>query len=248
MTTLIFDIETNGFLEEMDRIHCIVIRNPETAYKVSCVGHLRRGEEDLENGWMAVEDGLDMLMKADTLVGHNIIAFDIPAVQKLYPWFKPKARLIDTMVLARLFWPDIKFNDDRHREYDKGFNLPPKRRGSYSLEAFGYRLGLLKDEYDGGWENWTETMQSYCEKDVAVTEALYKKALVRWGNVPTWMSGEDVRLPSNYVPYSDECVELEHRVQEIISRQVRYGFAFDERAAVDLYICLLYTSPSPRDS
>ena len=52
------------------------------------------------------------------------------------------------------------------------------------------------------------------------------------------MSGEDVRLPSNYVPYSDECVELEHRVQEIISRQVRYGFAFDERAAVDLYMQL----------
>lgn len=227
MTTLIFDLETNGFLEQMDRIHCLVIRDAETGEVWSLHGS-------------SIDTGIAMLMSADVVVGHNIIAFDLPAINKIYPWFslKPGAIIHDTMILGRLFWPDIKFNDDSRRERDRHFALPPKLRGSYKLEAFGYRLGILKSEYDGGWEQWSQTMQHYCEQDVEVTRVLYEKALVRWGNLPDWMAARSVAIPGNYTPYSDECILLEHRVQEIVSRQVRYGFAFNEGAANELYMAL----------
>jgi DNA polymerase I len=221
MTTIIFDLETNGFLDQMDRIHSLVAKNPETGETWSC-----------SSNTLDVKDTISqVLMKADTIVGHNIIKFDIPAIQKIYPWFKPKGEVLDTMILARLFWPDIKHKDDESFRMNQSF-MPRKLRGSYKLEAFGYRMGILKDEYSGGWEEWNETMQRYCEQDVVVTEALYKKALVRWGKVPAWL---EAQLPATYTPWSDECVELEHQVQYIIARQENWGFAFDERSAVDLY-------------
>ena len=34
--------------------------------------------------------------------------------------------------------------------------------GSHSLKAWGLRLGDFKDDYDGGWEAYSETMLSYC--------------------------------------------------------------------------------------
>jgi DNA polymerase-1 len=233
MTTLIFDIETNGFLDVTDRLHCLVIKDAATREVWSC------RQCDIEDDThFTVEHGLELLMQADILVGHNIIGFDIPAIQKIYPWFKLKAGAVmhDTMILSRLFWPDIKYVDDAKKEANPNY-IPPKLRGSYKLEAFGFRLGILKSVYDGGWDEWSPSMQSYCEQDVEVTEALYRKSLVRWGHIPDWLKGQ-AALPENYTPYSDECVYLEHHVQKIVMRQVARGFAFDERAAADLYMRL----------
>ena len=213
MTTLIFDIETNGFIETMDRIHCIVIRNEEEGQVWSCHDH---------GAYRDIECALQILMKADVLVGHNIISFDIPAIQKVYPWFKPKAEIHDTLIMSRLFWPDMDSRDDEQYRRNPAFPLPKKRRGSYSLEAFGYRMGILKTEYDGGFEEWSQVMQDYCEQDVAVTTALYRRALTKWNR----------GKPDGY---SDECVKLEHDVERIISRQMRRGFAFDVRGGADLY-------------
>jgi DNA polymerase-1 len=232
MTTLIFDIETNGFLDEIDRIHCLVIRNAETGVVTSLAN-----PDALGAGRLVIEEGVKMLQEADILVGHNIISFDIPAIQKIYPWFKPKAELHDTMIMGRLFWGDIKYTDDQMWARNPKHPMPRKLRGSYKLEAFGYRLGVMKDEYTGGWEAWSQIMQDYCEQDVRVTTALYEKALVRWGKVPDWLKPK-AQVPSNYHPYSDECVLLEHQVQKIVARQVRRGFAFDERKAADLYMKL----------
>lgn len=209
MTTLIFDLETNGFLDQMDRIHSLVIRDFETGEVWSLRQH-------------NAEKGARMLEEADVIVGHNIIGFDIPALQLIFKGFKPKGEVHDTLVLARLFWPDIDSVDDKNYRKYSAYPLPKKRRGSYSLEAFGYRLGILKDEYKGGFEEWSPVMQSYCEQDVEVTTALYRKLLTKWGR------GQ----PEGF---SDECVKLEHDVQRIIQRQINRGFAFDERAAADLY-------------
>lgn len=207
MTTLVFDIETNGLLDQLDRLHCLCIKDVDTGEKWSL-------HHD------GLEEGVGILMGADLLVGHNILKFDIPAIQKVYPWFKPKAVIHDTLIMARLIYPEIKEMDFGLAAQGK---LPKKLIGRYSLESFGYRLGEYKGDYTGGWENWSQEMQDYCEQDIEVTTALYTKLMER-------------KEKHNF---SDYCIELEHKVAEIIFRQEQNGFGFDVQKAGVLHQELL---------
>ncbi len=211
MTTLVFDIETNGLLDELDRVHCLVIRY---------IGHDEIEGNILSCGPNDIEKGVRELMEADVLIGHNILKFDIPAIQKVYPWFKPKAKLMDTLILARLIFPEIAKMD--YGLAEKG-QLPKKLIGRYSLEAFGYRIGEYKGDYKGGWAEWSQEMQDYCEQDIEVTAKLYHKLMER----------------KEQHGYSDYCIELEHRVAEVIFRQEQNGFGFDMQKAGQLHQELL---------
>ena len=77
MNEYVFDIETNGLLEDLDTIHCLVIKDINTKQNYSFKPN-------------QVAEGLDLLKEADTLIGHNILKFDIPAIQKIYPEFKTR--------------------------------------------------------------------------------------------------------------------------------------------------------------
>jgi DNA polymerase-1 len=211
MTTYVFDIETNDLLDEMDRVHCLCIKNVDTGDTWSC---------HHDHAGYSIENGVKLLMVADVLIGHNIIKFDIPALQKVYPWFKPKAKLIDTLVLSRLLLPEIATSDFGLVAAGK---LPKKLIGRHSLEAFGYRIGEYKGDYKGGWDSWSREMQEYCEQDIEVTTKLFHKLMER----------------KEKHGYSDYCIELEHRVVEIIFRQEQNGFGFDVEKAGQLYQELL---------
>ncbi|WP_287248892.1 DNA polymerase [Mesorhizobium sp.] len=175
-------------------------------------------------------------MGADELIGHNIIKFDLPAIQKVYPWFKPKGVVIDTLVLARLIWPELKESDPK---LIKRGTLPAGLRGKYSLEAFGYRLGNWKGDYSkmmeekglDPWASWNPEMQDYCEQDVAVNADLYAKLWNLWKDLKT--------EEGKRTPFSDKSVLLEMAVARIIARQERWGFAFDTKKAEKLYVKLV---------
>lgn len=155
-------------------------------------------------------------------------------------------------MLARLLWTDIEETDDIRRKKNPDY-IPGRLRGAYGLEAFGYRLGCWKGDYakvradeakeagvdpkdkqamaDFVWGSWNPEMQSYCEQDVEVTARLWRKCLARWF---------DLALPEERrQPWSDECIELEHRVAEIVARQERHGFAFDVERAQAFYLDLI---------
>ena len=163
MTELIFDLETNGLLNDLTCIHCLVIYDVE-ADQTLCYND--------EGHTEPIVRGISRLEEADRIVGHNIIGYDIPAIKKLYPWFNPKGEVVDTLVLSRLFHADIYLLDKR-REWK---HMPLQMYGRHSLESYGYRLG----EYKGGfakttdWKEWSQDMQDYCEQDVVVTTKLCK--------------------------------------------------------------------------
>jgi len=126
------------------------------------------------------------------------------------------------MLMARVLWADIKDTDFRRRENGQ---FPSRLIGKYSLEAFGHRLGLYKGEFEGPWDRWSQEMQDYMDQDVRVTVRLWKKALLR-------LAGVGDKDP---IPFSEQCIELEHDVARIVLRQEAWGFRFNVEKARKLY-------------
>ncbi|AUG88414.1 DNA polymerase [Vibrio phage Vp_R1] len=92
----VFDIETNGFFEDVHTVWCFWVQDPISGNKVGYRPH-------------EIEKGLRFLETFDVLVGHNIVDYDIPVLKKLYPWWKPKGAF-DTLTLSRMLDPDRKIH------------------------------------------------------------------------------------------------------------------------------------------
>jgi DNA polymerase elongation subunit (family B) len=159
---LLFDIETNGLYNNVTEIHCVAIKD------------LDNGETYVFNDQGNREPivrAITMLEEADTIMGHNVINYDIPVIQKFYGFFKPP-RTLDTLVLSRLYHPGLLKIDQTR----KWLHMPLQLYGRHSLEAYGYRLG----EYKGGfakqtdWKEWSQDMEDYCVQDLQVTHKLWK--------------------------------------------------------------------------
>ena len=118
----------------------------------------------------SITTAISWLETADILIGHNIIGFDIPVIKRLYNYFNPSGIIVDTLILSRLYHPNLYDIDVKHEWKD----MPKKLYGRHSLEAYGYRLGEHKGEFSQttDWKEWSQEMQDYCEQDVAVTKKL----------------------------------------------------------------------------
>lgn len=221
MKTLVFDIETDGLLDELTQVHCLVIADPATSEVWSCTNsappatgtsiHTMGGIQPAR--YRSVEEGLKLLAEADLILGHNVIGFDIPALQKVYPDWKPRGVVRDTLLLSNLLYPKEVIEGIDFDLAAKG-RLPKNLIGRHSLEAWGYRLGEYKGDYKGPWGAWSQVMQVYCEQDVTVTSKLWKR--------------QQDELATGW---GEACVGLEHDLAWIIQRQERRGFAFDMKAA-----------------
>jgi len=161
---LVFDIETDGLLDDMTKVHSLVIKDVVSKQQWSCAD---------KPGYVPLIQGVRLLNEADEIIGHNIINFDIPALKKVFE-FNPKGKVTDTLVISSLIYTNLKDIDIGLMK--KGV-LPNKLWGSQSLKAWGYRLGVLKGDFheDADWSLWSPEMQEYCEQDVEVTIALLEK-------------------------------------------------------------------------
>lgn len=158
---LVYDIETDGLLDDLTCIHCICIYDTETD---ETTVFNDQGDKH------PVIRGVQYLELADTIVGHNIIGFDNPAIKKVYPWFEPCGTCVDTLILSRIYHPNILDIDKRK----KWRHMPLQLYGRHSLEAYGYRLGEYKHDFGKttDWKEWSPEMQNYMEQDVEVTKKL----------------------------------------------------------------------------
>lgn len=212
---LIFDLETNGLYEDTTTIHSLVIYDTDTEKVYSCAD---------QEGYLPLSQGVDMLQEAEEIVGHNIVKFDIPVLQKIYPDFKPQGKIYDTLLVSKLVYPDISVMDDvniRKGKYKASVTLKTGKkkviRGSYALFAWGYRLQEYKGEYfaeEDCWNKWSADMQQYCVQDVLVTKKLYEC------------------LQKHSVP--QETIELENQFAKIIFHQEQRGVYFDKEKAIEL--------------
>ena len=158
---LVFDLETDGLLDDVTKIHCLVIYDSETDETV--IYNNQGNKEPIVRGVQRLED-------ADVLVGHNLIGFDLPVIQKVYLWFNPQALVLDTLLLSRLYHTDMmEIDKKRNIEY-----MPLQLYGRHSLESYGHRLGEYKGEFGKStdWQEWSPEMETYCAQDVLVTTKL----------------------------------------------------------------------------
>jgi DNA polymerase I-like protein with 3'-5' exonuclease and polymerase domains len=133
---VVFDIETTL---TADKIWCIVCKHNDTFYQFKD-NNLNRFEE--------------FIKQTKEVIGHNIIGFDIPVLNRFfgYDLFK-NCKITDTLILSRLLNPMID--------------------GGHSLKNWGIKLGQKKIEFEQ-FDFFSEDMLKYCRNDVDLTQRLYK--------------------------------------------------------------------------
>ena len=127
-----------------------------------------------ENGVSTVHTTPDSLCKAlegsVSVVGHNLIGYDIPVLKRLWSVSIASERIVDTLVLSRLF--------------------DPSKSGGHSLRNWGNELGFAKGDHDD-WSCLSQEMIDYCIRDVELTEAVHQKLT---SEINKWEGQECVEL------------------------------------------------------
>jgi len=170
---IVFDLETNGLINDATRIHCASLHWCEDDRTEEFNDEkYAENPKDLPMGTHSITTALSWLETADVLVGHNIIGFDIPVIKNIYHWFNPSGIIMDTLLLSRLYHPNLLDIDKKHAWK----HMPLQLYGRHSLEAYGYRLGEYKGNFakTSDWKEWSQEMQEYCTQDVVVTTKLWK--------------------------------------------------------------------------
>jgi DNA polymerase-1 len=187
---LCFDIETNGFLDTVTTMWVLVAIDIDTKdLKVFVVGDL---------SWQ------DYLNSADTIVGHNIIGYDLNVLEKLFGWTpKPSIKIHDTL----LFSQSLNF---------RRFGMK-----GHSLEVWGEYLGNPKIEFDD-WTQLSKEMIEYCIQDVRVNIQVYANLLTEY------------RAAIQKAPLLKYSLRNEHSAAKYMAKAERIGWRFDKVRAIEL--------------
>ena len=129
------DLEANGLTP--DTIWCVVTRE--------------NGETEVHLDQRSLRKALEGSV---SVCGHNLIGYDLPVLKRLWGVSVAPERIVDTLVLSRLF--------------------DPSRQGGHSLRSWGETLGFPKGDHND-WSRLSQEMIDYCIQDVAVTEAVHKR-------------------------------------------------------------------------
>ena len=217
---LLFDTESDGFVGNATKVHCIGIINVETG-------------SELSFGPDQINKACRLLAEASELIGHNIQRHDLPLLRKLGLFTPtPGTTIRDTMVMSRLMRPALKADDMARGD------MPSQYVGKHSIGAWGYRLGERKGDYAQlrraealahgitdekaieryVWGVYNEDMHAYMMQDCRTNFALWKEL--------------------NPDQYSQDAVQLEHRVSTVCNAMEEAGVPFDTRAAGELHAVL----------
>lgn len=200
----VVDIETTGLDVDTVAIHCGVLQIPGEQANSFTPSQL---DELISTLNCLIDDGY-------VLAGHNIIEYDLPILRRHGMAEVPLERVMDTLVMSRAAYPGSMLIAKDKSFLKKNPRFAGKLKlGMHSLSSWGYRLGVLKAEYTGGFEKFSQEMLDYCIQDVAVNVQLLE--LLR------------SRIP-------DEAALLECAVAQLCRRMRLHGVAFDLQAAADL--------------
>lgn len=123
MNYSVFDVETDGLIETVTKIHCMCARQ----YKDGVI---------TDYTFIEYEDMINFLQNETVLVGHKIITFDIPVCELLLG-IKIKARLVDTLGLSWYLYPHLHVHG--LEEWGEQFEIPkPEIKDWNNLDVEDY--------------------------------------------------------------------------------------------------------------
>lgn len=177
MREVVFDIETDGFLDKLTKMHVIswqdnTMTAPTSGYSLEAV---------------------EGVYSAEAIIGHNILRFDLDAIEKVYGIRPNKDTLIvDTLILSWYLEPE---------RVTKGLR--------YGLEAYGETFGHPKPKI-ADWS--TLSVEEYthrCEEDVKINYKLWKrlrnKLVALYGEGSNGNLSEDAIRLIRYLSFKMKC-------------------------------------------
>lgn len=177
MNIATFDIEANGFYDEVNTVHCIAIK-PLGA------------EVELYEP-MEIRNALERMKDFDRLVAHNGIDYDARVIHKIYG-IDFGEKVIDTLLLSKL--NDASIHDhslgglckrynltEQKKEYDGGFDVYTDEMGEYCKQDVASNEALfllLRDKVDiESFPSWLEHNVRYIQSKAATNGVVFNSEL-----------------------------------------------------------------------
>lgn len=169
---IVFDVEANGLLDDATKIHCLSYTTDGVIYDT-----------------LFDYDGMrDLLLNEQGLIGHNIIRYDVPLLEKILD-IRIKARLFDTLPMS---WV-LNYNRPKH-----------------GLESFGEDFGIPKPKIDD-WQNLTQDDYRHrCVEDVKINWRLWQDMLKRFMFI--YKSKPELDKFFRYLQFKMDCAAEAERV------------------------------------
>jgi len=141
---IVFDVEADNLLDDATKIHCLSYTSDGVNYDTL----------------FDYNDMRDLVMSQAGLIGHNIVRYDAPLLEKILG-IKLEARLFDTLPMSWVL------------NYTRAGN-------KHNLDAFGEDFGIPKPKIND-WINLTQEEYAHrCTEDVKINWLLWQDLLKRF--------------------------------------------------------------------
>ena len=192
----IFDVEGDSL--NPTKFHCTSINNLKSGKRVTLTDYDQMRE---------------FFLSAKVLIGHNIISWDIPQVERILG-IKINATLIDTIWISYYLYP---------------------KRVKHGLESWGEDVGIPKPEVED-WEN--DTLEVYvhrCEQDVEINTRIWDDF---WNKLfEIYGSEEEVMKFLKYLSFKAKIQEIQEKnkwkidIEHVIRTKQELEFEKSEKIA-----------------
>ncbi len=188
------DIEGNDLFPKVSRIWCAVAFNIVSREVVRLVGH------DEIKQWF--DDHADCVF-----IGHNILGYDMPALNKVLGTRIKLTQCIDTMLMSMFYNPSMD--------------------GGHSLEAWGIRLRYPKQEWTD-FSKYQPAMLDYCENDTKLCARIYRMVASRMLKERFTERGLELEHKSWYLTKQQQLYGFPFNFQECLGLYARINEKLEE--------------------
>lgn len=217
MRVCVADLEGNGLLDDITKIHCVVFQEVVWVGGMWCPdGEPKCFYPGSSDGWL--DEMFAYMDTVDKLCMHNGVGYDWPVFEKLFGYVY-RGEKVDTLLISRLHNPKRKL-PPHCPTHVIGKDGKKKRVGPHSVQAWGFRVGRGKVEHED-WEEFSPEMLHRCKEDVAIQ-------LLIWNELINEADGDDW----------ENAYRLTFKLFEILGKQERYGWLVDQ-PHLKRCICLL---------